>query len=130
MATRTISTGGASNIDQGTINTLKSVMTTGSIIYASHVNSLITLWNNFNGHTHTISDLYGIRDYGDGVGNPGYAGSPGSIESDTSGGPVGLNGDIGGVAVGGSITAAKHNELRNAVAGQLSHYHSWDDRSS
>jgi hypothetical protein len=129
MATREINTSGATGIDQATINTLKSVMVQGAVIYAVHVNSLITLWNNFIGHSHTISDLYGIKEFGNT--NPsGYAGSPGSSESDTTGAPVGLNGAIGGVSQGQAISHSKYNELRNAVAGQLAHYHTWDDRAS
>lgn len=134
MVTRTIS---SSNINggydvggsQNTINYLKGVMVAGAKINASDINSLISLWNSFNGHTHGIQDRYGIKDFGN-TNPPGYAGPPdGSYENDTTGGPS-LNGDIGGVGSGGTITAGKINELVNAFAGQGSHYHGWDDRSS
>lgn len=127
MATRTINTSGATGIDQATIDTLKSVMVQGAVIRASHVNSLITLWNNFRNHTHTINDLYGIKELGNT--NPsGYAGPPGSSEADTTSVPTSNGVAIAAVTAGTLITSAKHNELRNMFSTQLAHLHTWDDR--
>lgn len=132
MAQRTIASSGINGGydvggSQGTINYLKGAMVAGAKVYASDVNALISLWNSFNGHTHGISDLYGIKNFGN-TNPPGYS-TDGNYENDTTGGPT-LNGDIGGVGSGGTIAASKVNELVNAVAGGASHYHGWDDRSS
>jgi hypothetical protein len=130
MATRTINTSGATNLDQATINTLKNEMVSGAIIRASHFNSLITLWNNFRNHTHTINDLYGIRDFGDGIGNTAGYSDAGSTETDTTSVATSNGSELAGVSVGTTITSTKHNEIRGAFASQLSHLHTWDDRIS
>lgn len=132
MAQRSITSGGINGGydvggSQTIINYLKSVMVAGNKINVSDVNSLISLWNNFNGHTHSISDLYGIYNYGN-TNPPGYS-SSGSFENDTSNGPN-LSGDIGAVSSGGTITAAKINELISAMSGQANHSHTWNDRAS
>lgn len=133
MASRTITSTGINGgydvaASQNTINYLKGVMVQNARINVADINSLISLWNSFNDHTHGLQDRYGIKDFGNT--NPsGYATDPGSYENDTTGGPS-LNGDIGGVGSGGVIYASKINELVNAVSGGASHYHGWDDRSS
>ena len=132
MVTRTIASSGINGGydvtgSQNTINYLKGTMVAGAKIYASDINALISLWNSFNGHTHGISDLYGIKNFGN-TNPPGYS-TNGNYENDTTGGPT-LNGDIGGVGQGGLIYASKVNELVNALSGQGNHYHGWDDRSS
>ena len=198
---------------QNTINYLKAVMVTGAKINASDVNSLISLWNSFNGHTHGLTDLWGLKEYGntnpgfyyslgywyldwayrvqsgglwgqtnwttfesgqftgptqasvqsqydalpatknytttDAYGNPltvtvpksivsgpavatafaYYATSPGNYDNRTTDGPN-LSGDIGGAVIaGGVVTAAKVNELVNAMAGRANHSHTWYDRT-
>lgn len=132
MVQRTISSSGINGgydvtSSQNTINALKGTMISGARIYASDVNALISLWNSFNGHTHGISDLYGIKDFGNT--NPSGYSTDGNFESDTTGGP-GLNGDIATISQGGTIYASKINELVSAVSGGASHSHSWDDRTS
>ena len=110
------------------ITALKAAMVTGATVLASDVNALISLWNAFNSHTHGVTDLYGIYDFGN-INPPGYAGPPGSSEPTTTAGPN-LVGDIGTVVVGGLITASKANELVTAFAGKASHTHQWTDRTS
>lgn len=111
------------------ITTLQAAMVPGAKVFASDVNSLIGLWNTFNSHTHGVTDLYGIWDYGDGYGNPGYAAPPGSTEPTTTDAPN-LSGDIGTVTSGSVVTASKANELVTAFSGQVSHTHQWTDRTS
>lgn len=134
MAARGIGTSGINNYDvnwfQQVINNLRGAMVSGNTVNSGDINTLVYLWNVFNDHSHNVSDLYGVQDYGDGVGNPGYAGGGGSIEYEGVYGPSGITGDIGGVSSADVITAWKHNDIRNTMAGGASHYHGWDDRSS
>lgn len=126
-------TSGINNYDvnwfQGVINNLRANFVANGYITASDMNTLIYLWNVFNDHAHNVSDLYGIWDYGDGLGNPGYSGS-GNYEADGLYGPSNLWGDIGGVGAGDIIYASKQNELAGALGGGANHYHGWDDRSA
>lgn len=117
------------NSFQNRLNALRSKFVANGSITAADWNELISLWNTFNDHTHNVSDLYGIRDYGDGLGNPGYA-DAGNYEYETLYGPSNLNGDIGSVQSDTIIYASKQNELSNALGGGANHYHGWDDRSS
>lgn len=110
------------------ITALQAAIVPGAKIFASDINSLINLWNAFNSHTHGVSDLYGIYDFGN-TNPPGYAGPPGSSEPTTTAGPN-LNPDIAVVSVGDIVLAAKANELVSAFAGQASHTHQWTDRTS
>lgn len=125
-------TSGINNYDvnwfQGVINNLRNNFVSTGYITASDMNTLIYLWNVFNDHSHNVSDLYGIQNYGDGLGNPGYSGS-GNYESDGMYGPSNLVGDIGGVSAGDIVYASKHNELISAMGSGANHYHGWDDRS-
>lgn len=113
-----------------TIASLQSSIASGAIVRASHINSIITLFNNFLSHYHTYTDLYGIYNFGDGTGNPGYASDPGSSETDNTSVPVSMPSSVSGVSIGNSITAAKYNEAVNLANNLRSHYHTIDDRTS
>lgn len=132
MASVTRTSGGVTydaNAFQNRLNALRSKFVADGMITAADFNELVSLWNIFNDHQHSISDLYGIKDYGDGSGNPGYSTS-GNYEADYLYTPSGLAGDVGGVGVGNIIYASTQNALSNALGGGANHYHGWDDRSS
>ena len=134
MPSTTRYTGGINNYDvnwfQNVINDLRNQFVQDGTISAWHMNNLLTLWNVFNDHTHSISDIYGIHDYGDGLGNPGYSGT-GSYEYESTYGPSNVSGDVGGVTGDVDvITSGKHNEIRDRLAAGGSHYHGWDDRGA
>ena len=57
-----------------------------------------------------------------------YATSPGNYDNRTTDGPN-LNGDIATIAVGDKVTAAKANELVNAMGAKANHSHTWYDRT-
>lgn len=76
MATRSQGTSGINNFDvnwfQSVINNLRGNFVANGYITAYEMNTLIYLWNVFNDHSHNVRDLWGIWNYGDGVGN-GYS---------------------------------------------------------
>ena len=132
MATRSVTTSGINGgynvaASQGVIDTLKVNMASGKVIYASDINSLISLWNSFNGHTHGISDLYGIKNFGNT--NPSGYSTNGNYENDTTD-AANLSADISGVGQGSLVYAAKVNELVTAFRGRGNHSHTWADRTS
>jgi hypothetical protein len=131
MATITSATGGmvspSSSDLQSTITSLLSSVNTGQVVTADQINSIVSLYNSFLNHYHGISDLYGIFNYGDGLGTP-YS-SAGDYEADSTSGPTTTYGTLTGVSAGDSITASKHNEMANYINGIQGHYHTWDDRT-
>lgn len=135
MATLTKNTSGMVGYStvQDLLTTLLTNINSGNLITATDINNLIQAYNTFIGHYHTIDDLYGIQDYGDGLNSP-YSAS-GNYELSDPSGTLLLSGGSGasslsGVAAGDSITATKHNEIQSAVVALNNHYHTWDDRTS
>ena len=144
MATITSATGGmvnpASADLQSTINSLLTSVNTGEVVTADQINSIVSLYNSFIGHVHSVSDLYGIFNYGDGLGTP-YS-SSGNYEYKNTGTAADYyywdaNGfyvaagfsTLNGVSSGDTITAVKHNELANTINGVQGHFHEWNDRT-
>jgi hypothetical protein len=132
MATITRYTQGMSSPSSGdlqtTIDTLFSNIAAGKIVYAGDINSLISTYNSFLNHYHVIDDLYGIQDYGDGLGSP-YS-SAGNYETDTSSVGIMTYSTMSTISAGDTFTADKHNEMVNYINGIQGHYHTWDDRTS
>ena len=135
MATDTKNTSGMVNYStvQDLLTTLLTNINSGNIITATDINNLISAYNNFIGHYHTVNDLYGIWNYGDGAGTP-YS-SAGDYENTDPTSALLLNGgssasSLTGVTAGDSITASKHNEIKDAVVALNNHKHTWDDRTS
>ena len=119
--------GPLSSTVQTTIDSLRSNFVANTDIQASHINSILALWRSFNDHYHTIdNDLFGIQDYGNVGGGYSSAGSyDGSKDTGAMGGFEPAN-----VAIGDTITAVKHEEIRVAFLSANDHVHTIDDRSS
>lgn len=120
--------GPLSSTVQATIDSLRSTFVANTDIQASHINSLLALWRSFNDHYHTAdNDLYGIADYGN-TNPPGYS-SAGSYDGAKNTGAMG-GAEPTDVAVGDTILASKHEEIRVAFQSANDHVHTIDDRSS
>lgn len=135
-STRSINTngidGGITSM-QSTLNTLASKMSTGNIIYASDVSALYNLFSTFENHQHIVDDLYGIYNFGDGTGNPGYS-SDGSYyypATSTAISNYSLSGfNSSAVQTGQTILATTAANLAEDYSNGLSHYHQWTDTDS
>lgn len=103
------------------IGTLRANIASNNTITSSDINNLISLINNWLGHYHTYDDAYQLATYGNN-------GDRNNYYVDKSSSTIG--GSIGGISSGDSISASKHNEMRNNVAALASHTHSIDDRTS
>lgn len=123
---------------QDLINTLLVNIKAGNVITASDINNVMFAQLSFLYHYHTVDDLYGLWNYGDGrpgIDQPILYSSSGSYElsdstslvllSDGSAPPTATV-----IQVGDTITASKHNEIRNSILALQNHKHTWDDRTS
>lgn len=109
---------------QTTITDLKAAIAAGSTITAAQINSLISCWNSFNNHYHTVPDQWYLQ-----FGNTyQYVTSYDNNPENTSA-SVGTTADISNVlATGDTITAALHQSLRTSILSGNDHYHTIDDR--
>ena len=94
----------------------------GRTVYASEINALINHINAWIGHTHVYSDAYQLATFGNNGDRTDYY-------EDKTTQNAGLS-TIGGVSAGGSITAAKHNEMKDRCNGLRRHDHTINDRTS
>jgi hypothetical protein len=113
------------------IYNLRASIASGNTIYASDLNTIATLINNMNGHYHGYGDAYQLATYGAGYGqNPG-AGDRTNYYERKSTNSIDASINTGtSTAANTDITAARHNELRNAINELRSHYHGINDRTA
>jgi hypothetical protein len=105
------------------ITSLRSAVATGNTIFANHLNRIATLINNMNGHVHTYDDAYSLKTFGNtGSSSPLEDKNTNNIDAVTSA-PTNTASDT-------TITASRHNELRDALNQLRVHFHGIDDRTS
>jgi hypothetical protein len=108
----------------GEISSLRAAIASGSRIYANDLNRISTLINNLNGHYHTYDDAYQLATYG----NTGDRGN--YYEDKNTAGPDSITAAPTNTTADTSITASRHNELKDAVNNIRSHFHQINDRTS
>jgi hypothetical protein len=101
---------------------LRGQIAVGQTVDAADINGLINLINGWIGHTHTYDDAYQLATYGDNGDRTNYY-------EDKTTSNTGLS-TIGGVSAGTTITAAKHNEMKDRCNSMRGHNHSINDRTS
>ena len=106
------------------ITSLRTAIGSGSIIYANDLNRISTLINNMNGHYHTYTDSYQLATYGNNGDRTNYS------ESKNTGAPNSITSAPTDTAANTTITAARHNELKDAINNIRNHYHEINDRTS
>jgi hypothetical protein len=107
------------------ISSLRTAITSGNTIYANDLNRIATLINEMNGHYHTTTaDAYQLPTYG----NTGDRGE--YYESKSTGGPDQVIAAPTNTAADTSITASRHNELKDSINAVRQHYHQIDDRTA
>ena len=105
------------------ITSLRAAISSGSTIYANDLNRISTLINNLNGHYHNYNDIYQLANYGNTGDRNNY------FESKNTGGPDSILAAPTDTAANTSITAARHNQLKDSINTLKEHYHSIDDRT-
>lgn len=103
---------------------LRTAIAAGNTIFANDLNRIATLINNMNGHVHTYDDAYQLATFGNTGDRNNYFRdtSTNSIDATTSA-PTNTASDT-------TITASRHNELRDALNQLRVHFHGIDDRTS
>jgi hypothetical protein len=107
----------------GEIASLRSAITSGQTIYANDLNRIGTLINNMNGHYHYYDDAYQLATYGNTGDRTDY------YEGKFTAGPDQVFAAPTDTAANTSITASRHNELKDSINAVRQHYHQIDDRT-
>jgi hypothetical protein len=128
MPTREINANSLTYTDSGSqaaeIASLRTAISSGSTIFANDLNRIGTLINNMNGHYHNYDDLYQQAEYGNTGDRTRYA------ELKNTAGPDQVFAAPTNTAADTSITASRHNELKDSINAIRQHYHQIDDRTS
>ena len=106
------------------IASLRTAISSGNTIFANDLNRIGTLINNLNGHYHNYDDLYQQAEYGNTGDRTRYA-----VSKDT-GGPDATTTAPTDTASNTTITASRHNELKDAINQLRTHYHQINDRTA
>lgn len=103
------------------IDTLLNSFDAGDLITRSAIQSLLDYFGDIHDHNHTVVDLAASKTFG----NTGA----GSSATDTTvvGNLLGIPTDP---ATNSTVTAAKHNDIRNAINSLRGHVHTWTDNAS
>jgi len=112
-------------VDQAAeLASLRTAIQSGNTIFANDLNRVATLINNMNGHYHTYDDAKQLATYGNTGDRTNYvvAISTG-VAQDTTSAPT-------NTAVNTAITAARHNELKDAINNIRNHNHEIGDNTS
>jgi len=116
--TETSSNAGGITYTTAQIDTLLASFEAGDIITKAAVDILLDYYNDITDHNHTVVDSVNAKTFG----NTGS----GSSTTDTVDAAV-LNAVPADPGVSTTVTASKHNEIRNAVNSLRGHVHNWED---
>jgi hypothetical protein len=105
------------------IASLRTAVSAGNTIFANDLNRIATLINNMNGHVHTYDDAWQLATFGNNGDRNNYYEdkNTNSIDAVTTA-PT-------DTASNTTITAARHNELKDAANAIAYHYHGINDRT-
>jgi hypothetical protein len=106
------------------IASLRDAVSAGNTIFANDLNRIATLINNMNGHVHTYDDAWQLATFGNTGDRTNYLEDKNTNSIDQV---VTAPTDT---ASNTTITASRHNELRNAINAIAYHVHGIDDRTS
>lgn len=104
------------------LNSLRTAISGGNTIFANDLNRIGTLINNMNGHYHTYDDAYQLATFGNTGDRTDYYEDKNTNNIDS------ILSAPTNTAANTSITAARHNELRDALNTLRQHFHGIDDR--
>lgn len=107
------------------IASLRTAISSGSTIFANDLNRVATLINNMNGHYHTYDDAYSLKTYG-----TAGVGSSSPLETKNTSVPDQVFAAPTDTAANTTITASRHNELKDSINAVRQHYHEINDRTA
>ena len=103
---------------------LRTAVAAGNTIFANDINRIATLINNMNGHVHTYDDAFQLATFGNTGDRNNY------IENKNTNNIDAITNAPTNTASDTTITASRHNELRDALNQLRVHFHGIDDRTS
>ena len=126
MPQDTETTGAASGINysEAQMNDLLAKFTTGQVIFAADIQTLLTYYSDFQTHDHAVTDTQVVDNFGN------LAGDQSKSTDRTTSNPNGTLALPANPTAGTTFTAVKHNEIRNALNSLRGHTHTWDDTTS
>lgn len=104
------------------LSSLRTAISGGNTIFANDLNRIGTLINNMNGHYHTYDDAYQLATFGNTGDRTNYYEDKNTNNIDS------ILSAPTNTAANTSITAARHNELRDSINTLRQHFHGIDDR--
>ena len=107
----------------GEIASLRTAVAAGNTIFANDLNRIATLINNMNGHVHTYDDAFQLATFGNNGDRNNY------FENKNTNSIDAVNSAPTNTASDTTITASRHNELRDALNILAYHFHGIDDRT-
>jgi hypothetical protein len=106
------------------ITSLRTAITAGNTILANDLNRIGTLINNMNGHYHNYDDAKQLATFGNNGDRANYVDSRNTgTAQDTTSAPT-------DTASNTTITASRHNELKDAINNIRNHNHEIGDLTS
>ena len=123
MPSDTETTGAAAGIGYSAADAdnLLAKFSSGQIIYAADVNTLLAGYSDFQTHTHTVVDTKVKDNFGN------TEGDQSTSDNEVTGNPNGTSALPANSTNSDIITANRHTELRNALNSLRTHTHTWDD---
>jgi hypothetical protein len=115
---------GVSGNHTAELASLRVAVASDQIIYANDLNRIGAMINNMNGHYHTYTDLYQNATFGNNGDRSAYT------ESKNTAGPDHIVAAPTNTAANTTITASRHNELKDSINAIRYHYHEINDRTS
>lgn len=116
--TETSSNAGGISYSTANIDSLLNSFDAGDIITRSAIQTLLDYYDDITDHNHTVVDLINNKTFG----NTGSSSSTTDTVDAAS-----LNSVPTDPGTGSTVTASKHNEIRNAINSLRGHVHSWTD---
>jgi hypothetical protein len=107
----------------GEIASLRNAVSAGNTIFANDLNRIATLINNMNGHVHTYDDAWQLATFGNNGDRNNYFVDKNTNNIDA------VNSAPTNTASDTTITASRHNELRDSLNQLRVHFHGIDDRT-
>ena len=119
--TETSSNAGGITYSTAQIDTLLTSFEAGDIITRAAVQTLLDYYADITDHNHTVVDLAASKTFGN---TGGSASATDTVDA------ASLTATPTDPGVNSTITACKHNAIRNAVNSLRGHVHNWEDNAS
>lgn len=120
--TKNTNNAGGISYSTANIDSLLNSFDAGDIITKSAVDTLLDYYADIRDHNHVLNDVAVVDNFGNTAGNQ-------SSSADETVAQASLTATPADPGANSTITASKHNAIRNAVNSLRGHVHSWTDNT-